>query len=357
MRKYYLIASVMITSIILGGCNNIATNKVNTEEINITEQGKDSPEWQSVTVDDVDYYRYYTGSSSVNTEYGIYKYQDSLVCMVNYFDCGNYYMDTFALTDEQQEAFIEELNQGVIKDDNEEEGEEEERDGGYSSYGEVSVNGIGYAVAALNLDKLGIELAEDPAIVDGIPEELGAYEEADLTRMMEQGSNNISVIFIGTLGEPAYIHMINEQIGQEIAEDVTKVTVIEENEQDFVMELETGNQEIYHVTVTYLGYVADIQAMEREENEQGESGQTGYTSMVMVNGKLYQDTGRKSTDTLRCGVMDGSIDSEVGEGEIPTVNNQSNFGTGYGYQYGRDEGTIEIDINDEWWVFESMDKE
>lgn len=73
--------------------------------------------------------------------------------------------------------------------------------------------------------------------------------------------------------------------------------------------------------------------------------------MVRVNGELYLDTGRESTVDGRCGMMDGMIDTEVPGSEIPTEDNQSNFGTGFGYQFGPEEGTIEIYMNDNWWVF------
>jgi hypothetical protein len=73
--------------------------------------------------------------------------------------------------------------------------------------------------------------------------------------------------------------------------------------------------------------------------------------MVMVNGELYIDTGHESTVEARCGVMDGEITSEVDGSEKPTKDNQSNFGTGYGYQYGSQEGIIEINMNEKWWVF------
>lgn len=56
--------------------------------------------------------------------------------------------------------------------------------------------------------------------------------------------------------------------------------------------------------------------------------------IVMVNDTLYLDTGSLSDTELRCGMMDGQITSEVAGSEIPTQNDQSNFGTGYGYQYG-----------------------
>lgn len=73
---------------------------------------------------------------------------------------------------------------------------------------------------------------------------------------------------------------------------------------------------------------------------------------IMVNGDLYFYTGAESTVTGRCGNMDGNIDSACDANELPTKNNQGNFGTGYGFQYGPIEGTIEIKMEDEnWYVF------
>lgn len=74
--------------------------------------------------------------------------------------------------------------------------------------------------------------------------------------------------------------------------------------------------------------------------------------MVMVDDTLYLSTGRESTVDGRCGVMDGEITSSVAVTERPEENDQSNFGTDYGYQYGS-FGTIEVLIDDKWIVFES----
>lgn len=76
--------------------------------------------------------------------------------------------------------------------------------------------------------------------------------------------------------------------------------------------------------------------------------------MVMVNGKLYYDTGNESTIDGRCGVMDGEITTAVDGSEIPTQDNQSNFGTGFGYQFGPDD-TIEVFMNEKWIVFAHRD--
>lgn len=82
--------------------------------------------------------------------------------------------------------------------------------------------------------------------------------------------------------------------------------------------------------------------------------------MVMIDGRLYLDTGQESTAESRCGVMDGEIISEVDASEKPTEDNQSNFGTGYEYQFGAMEGTVEIYIDGKWMVFateEARDEE
>ena len=73
--------------------------------------------------------------------------------------------------------------------------------------------------------------------------------------------------------------------------------------------------------------------------------------MVMVNGTLYLDTGYESNDIERTDHFDGEISSQVDGSERPSVDNQSNFGTGYGYQYGATEGTIELFMNGKWWIF------
>lgn len=75
------------------------------------------------------------------------------------------------------------------------------------------------------------------------------------------------------------------------------------------------------------------------------------TMYVMVHGELYQSTGRESDVTGRCGNMDGEIESTVDASEKPQKNDESNFGTGYGYQFA-DGDTIEVRIEQRWIVFE-----
>lgn len=72
---------------------------------------------------------------------------------------------------------------------------------------------------------------------------------------------------------------------------------------------------------------------------------------IMVDDVLYITTGRESTAEGRCGTWDGEITSECSGSELPTENDQSNFGTGYGYQYGERKGTVEVLVDGHWIIF------
>ena len=107
------------------------------------------------------------------------------------------------------------------------------------------------------------------------------------------------------------------------------------------------NGEIMESYPAQLGEVYEITVIERAEAD----AMWDRMPMVRVNGKLYYDTGKESTINEHSESMDGQITSEVDGSKIPTANNQSNFGTGFGYQYGEDD-TIEVYMNDKWFIFE-----
>ena len=72
--------------------------------------------------------------------------------------------------------------------------------------------------------------------------------------------------------------------------------------------------------------------------------------MVMIDGKLYLDTGFSSDDDSSTD-FDGEITSAVDQSKQPTVDDQSNFGAGYKYRYGETEGAVEIYLNGKWRIF------
>ncbi len=111
------------------------------------------------------------------------------------------------------------------------------------------------------------------------------------------------------------------------------------------------NGEIMESYPARLGEVYKITVIEQT----GADSMWDRIPMVRVNGKLYYDTGIESTIRGRCGTMDGEITSTVDGSEIPIEDNQSNFGSGFGYQYAADD-TIEIYMNEKWFIFECREE-
>lgn len=107
------------------------------------------------------------------------------------------------------------------------------------------------------------------------------------------------------------------------------------------------NGEIMESYPAQLGEIYKITVIEQAEADT----MWDKIPMLRVNGKLYYDTGKESMVDKRCGNMDGQISSEVDGSKIPIKDNQSNFGKGFGYQYGADD-TIEVYINEKWFIFE-----
>lgn len=78
--------------------------------------------------------------------------------------------------------------------------------------------------------------------------------------------------------------------------------------------------------------------------------QQEYKRMLLFNGKCYIETGETSS-IPRCGMMDAQIKSTVSADQIPRKELQSNFGKGYGLQYGSRKNRIDVCIDDKWLIF------
>lgn len=91
---------------------------------------------------------------------------------------------------------------------------------------------------------------------------------------------------------------------------------------------------------------------EQEQPAQMKNDNAAYPPCVMVDGIIYKDTGYVSS-IIGCGNMDGKIISTVDGTELPTKNNQSNFGTGYQYQ-GASENQLRVEIAGEKRIFRDI---
>ena len=114
-----------------------------------------------------------------------------------------------------------------------------------------------------------------------------------------------------------------------------------------VIEIEYSGE----ILETYPARIAEVYSIKVVEKFE----KWGLVPMVMVDGELYLDTGFKSTLEKRSDVIDGEITSQVDSSETPSADNQSNFGTGYPYQIGETDGTVEVLIDNVWWIFATED--
>lgn len=71
---------------------------------------------------------------------------------------------------------------------------------------------------------------------------------------------------------------------------------------------------------------------------------------VMLSGKLYYSSGNYTSFAKTTDITDGYILSSVESWELPTQDNQSNFGSGYEYRHLTDS-TVEILLNNKWIIF------
>lgn len=78
-----------------------------------------------------------------------------------------------------------------------------------------------------------------------------------------------------------------------------------------------------------------------------------YPPMVKVKGTIYVDTGYENA-MVTCGTADGEIKTTVDGKSKPENDDESNFGTGYGYQVW-EEGYINVEIDNRWILFRDID--
>ena len=96
-----------------------------------------------------------------------------------------------------------------------------------------------------------------------------------------------------------------------------------------------------------LGAAIAIPKLNSSNGIVSSTGISDRPGMVMIDGRIYKDSGKvlSPSDAIR---QDGQIISSCDN--IPTENDQSNFGTGYGYQYG-ENNTINVRFDDGWHIF------
>ncbi|MGN0407616.1 MAG: hypothetical protein ACI4EJ_05105 [Bacteroides sp.] len=125
----------------------------------------------------------------------------------------------------------------------------------------------------------------------------------------------------------------------------SEVKVIEKN-------IRMTEAEIKSAEAKAAAVEAEVKSAEARAKENASVRSCISTDAIMVNGTVYYRTGR-TNNVARCGVMDGYITSECIPSKLPSEDNQSNFGSGFGYQFGSSDDTIDVYIDNNWQVFTS----
>ena len=109
-------------------------------------------------------------------------------------------------------------------------------------------------------------------------------------------------------------------------------------------------------TVSFVKTESGIEGKANVAEDKTDSEQAAaVVPSVMIHGVLYQDTGYISS-AVGCGNMDGEITSTVDSSELPTKDDQSNFGTGYQYQISS-EGQMIVAVDANRKIFRDPDHE
>lgn len=92
--------------------------------------------------------------------------------------------------------------------------------------------------------------------------------------------------------------------------------------------------------------------VDSKKSRQKERAEHNYPPMIKVAGVVYVDTGYENA-MVTCGTADGEIKTTVDGTKMPVGDDESNFGTGYDYQFW-EKGYMNVRLNNRWILFKDL---
>lgn len=262
MKKILCISLTVLICSILSGCVKVdIENNPPAKDENIQEQPVEEPTaaendettdvWESF-----DYYTYRTGSSSVSEEYAIYTYEDQVIFVADYFNCGDGVSETYALDEEQIAALQEQLEQGLTdtqeeKKESQFSAEEVPADGGSSTSASICLDGNIQEAKKLDLSALQIEL-QDASDIWFEPNEDDGYDIENDDELLLSVRWTTSTFYIGIY---EYERMVGEQAEAILGQPVETMEIGTMGDLDYELIVTTEDGEEHTLTVTVWGYV------------------------------------------------------------------------------------------------------
>lgn len=271
-KSFFVIAGALVLT--LTACNfNGKGNGTKTEiaaDGEITDAKPDNGEEEEqpeikaetvVTEENMEYYAYYDGSSSVCERGALYKYKGRFILVIDYFNCGDECMETYPLSDEEAGLFIEEINAAIAKKAEKEKGEEKEKEdeetaGGSTIRAGVLAGGVYYPAWLIDLEALGIKLLDVYKADYPSEEEAEAYKIEGFLELQEKAQWDEGPV---SIGGREFQRSVGKQIEEQSGEEIEQMTIDSFHDEDFELRVETEDGETYKVTVTYSGYVVKVE--------------------------------------------------------------------------------------------------
>ncbi|MBQ8189399.1 MAG: hypothetical protein IJZ44_06440 [Lachnospiraceae bacterium] len=209
---------------------------------------------QTTDMDGFEYYCCSSGSSSVSERYMIYVYEDELILVADYFNCGDGMAETYVLSEKQTEAFYEQLEEGLVKKEDKKANDTEEvpTDGGSSVKASLCMNGEVQAAYKLDLDAVGIEL-QDAGDMDETVDadkvcEIEGIEDLQYSKVWRE------TVFSVNLYEFEY--MVQQQAEELLGEKVEEMKLTEVgNTCELQVETEVGEEFTFEMSP--WGYITE----------------------------------------------------------------------------------------------------
>lgn len=250
-RKGMMLAGLLV--LVLTACGL----KSGGEEKDITVMdAKETEEKEAgwITEEDLWHYYYSEGSSSLNRSIIIYKYHEEFIFAACYFECGDQFLETRLLSRDETTSFLDQINALPVKE--EETKETEDREGAYSEKGDMVVDGISYPVGQMDFNALGIILKDIHEVEYPPEEEILKYELEGVSELQASTQWLDRPVFIGL---EAFEKSVAEQLKEQLGEEIDTMAVEELSDEDLTIRIQLRDGEKLRATVTYMGYVADIE--------------------------------------------------------------------------------------------------
>lgn len=209
---------------------------------------------ETTDVDGFEYYCCSSGSSSVSERYMIYVYEDELILVADYFNCGEGMAETYALNEKQTEAFYEQLEEGLVKKEAKKVNDTEDvpTDGGSSVKASLCIDGEVQAAYKLDPDAVGIELQDAGDIDESVDAdevcEIEGIEDLQYSKAWRE------TFFAVNLYEFEY--MVQQQVEELLEEKVEEMELTEVGS-TCELKVETEDGERFTFEMSPWGYIRE----------------------------------------------------------------------------------------------------